>query len=570
MKKTILAVVIVGLGLLLTNISCDSVTYDEYHEHGCLATSSPIASDIGRQILQDGGNAFDAAVAVGFALAVCYPQAGNVGGGGFAVTYSVSNDKISALDFRETAPRAASENMYIDETGEIIPESSLLGAKAAGVPGTVAGLHELWREYGSQPWDSLLTPAINLADTGFIVGDYLARSLEENQDKLAAFPATREIFFPAGKLLQAGDRLIQKDLAATLTRIRLDTLKGFYAGKTAALIVEAMKENGGLIDSADLAGYHSSWREPLHFTFDSLDIYSMPPPSSGGIILAMILRLIEPYDFALYMPESPEFIHLFAEACRLAYADRAVHLGDPDFIDMPVAELLSDEYLKIRRNLIDLKRAGNSARIGSGIPEPTGDSASTTHFSVIDSLGNAVSLTYTINTSFGSKLVVKGAGFLLNNEMDDFSIKPNEPNYYGLIGGPANAIAPGKRMLSSMCPTIIMKKDRYRRYPYLVLGSVGGSKIITTVAQSIINMTKFELNSIETVRFPRFHHQWLPDTLYLETGGFDINVKQDLISRGHIIKEINPYGDLQMIYVADSALVSAVSDPRRDGASRGY
>jgi len=559
--------ILLSIVAVLQFAACDSVTVEKYHYNGIIATASPIATDIGLNILRDGGNAVDAAVAVGCALAVCYPEAGNIGGGGFALIYDADLGNITALDFRETAPASASRKMYLDSRGEVIASSSLLGAGAAGVPGTVAGLFEMWKKYGSMDWYRLLEPAIKLADTGFILDAYLTNKFAEYAKDLSIFPETKKVFFKNGAVLGQGDRLVQTDLAMTLERIGLDGLDGFYSGTTADMIVQSMQNNGGLISYEDLAGYRPLWREPVHFTFDSLDVYSMPPPSSGGVILGEILKILEPFNFIKYTPSHPEYMHIFAEACRLAYADRAVHLGDPDFTVNPVLELLDPQYLESRRALINLQSTANSSEIGSGLPDKSVvESESTTHFCIADKSGNVVSMTYTINASFGSKLVVDSAGFLLNNEMDDFSIKPGVPNMYGLIGGKANEIEPGKRMLSSMSPTIVMNGER----PLLALGAPGGSKIITTVAQAIINFTRFGMNLQKVVEHPRFHHQWLPDTLYLEVGGFDINIKQDLISRGHLIKEREPYSDLQIIYIGSNRLMMGASDPRKDGKTAGY
>jgi len=547
-------------------ISCSSLTVETFYENGVVATSSPIASEIGLEVIKNGGNAVDAAVAVGFALAVCYPEAGNIGGGGFALIYDSRDSEVTALDFRETAPDKVTSDMYLDESGDIIINSSTLGARAAGVPGTVAGLYELWKRYGTMEWYVLVEPAIRLADTGFIIDNYLAESFESYRKQLEIYPETKAVFLSNDMTPKKGERFIQKELAATLDRIGRDSINGFYAGETADLIVQTMQRHDGLINHDDLSNYRPIWRDPIVFEFDSLDIYSMPPPSSGGVILGEILGLLEPYGFFKYTCDSPEYIHLFAEACRLAYADRAVYLGDPDFIDNPVAQLLDSVYLDSRRQLIDIQQAGNSERIEAGPIGRSVESESTTHYSITDKSGNAVSLTYTINTSYGSKLVVDGAGFLLNNEMDDFSLKPGVANIWGLIGGRANEIAPGKRMLSSMSPTIVMHKGK----PLFVLGSPGGSKIITTVAEAIINLTRFGLNLQQAAKQPRFHHQWLPDTLYLEQGGFDINIMQDLISRGHNIKERNKYSELQIIYINESGLMTGVSDPRRNGKTAGY
>ncbi len=552
--------------IVIFSLTCGGLHVETQYDTGMVASSSPIASEIGCQVLKDGGNAFDAAIAVGFALAVCHPQAGNIGGGGFALMYTADDGTVTALDFRETAPGDASADMYLDADGKVIKDASLLGARAAGVPGTVAGLYELWRQHGTRDWYDLLKPAINLADTGLIISDHLAEMLNAYKKDLAVFSETRAVFLPDGTPPNAGARLLQSDLALTLERIGLDSIDGFYSGHTSDLIVMAMKTHGGSITHDDLLQYAPVWRQPITFTFDSFTVYSMPPPSSGGVMIGEILKLLEPYDFYSYAPDNPEYMHLFVEACRLAYADRAVHLGDPAFVDNPIAMLLDSTYIDSRRKLIDRDRAGVSSEIGSGLPNRYYESESTTHFCVADSAGNVISLTYTINTAFGSKLVVDGGGFLLNNEMDDFAVKPGVANAYGLTGGTANAIAPGKRMLSSMSPTIVMKND----HPVLALGSPGGSKIITTVAQAIINFSRFDLRIGEIVARPRFHHQWMPDTLYLEQGEYDISVIQNLIGRGHLVKERDKYSDLQMIRITDEQLLVGASDPRGGGAVKAY
>ncbi len=556
----ILLIFILSLG------SCGSLTVETFYENGAVVTSSPTASEIGLEILKQGGNAFDAAVAIGFALAVTHPEAGNIGGGGFALTYNAVTDEIHALDFREKAPGGATVDMFLDSNGFVAENSSLLGSRSAGVPGTVAGLFSLWEKYGSLGWYQLLQPAYKLADTGFILDQYLANSITSFGNELKQFPETKSIFFPENIAPKPGDRFTQKNLAATIQRIALDSLNGFYSGKTADLIVETMTKYDGLISHDDLNSYKPVWRRPVNFQFDSLDIYSMPPPSSGGVLLGMILKLLEPVDFSIFAPKSPEYIHHFAEACRLAYSERATHLGDPEFVDNPLDVMLSDDFLDARRELIDENQAGISHEIESGIPQNFLESESTTHFSIADKFGNLVSLTYTLNTEYGSKLVVGGAGFLLNNEMDDFSIKPGVANVYGLVGGRANEIVSGKRMLSSMSPTIALKNGK----PALVLGSPGGSKIITTVAQAIVNISRFGLSPEQIVNMPRFHHQWLPDSLYLEEGGFDINIKQALIAKGHNIHERSRYSELMIITINEDGMKTGAADPRCNGSVSGY
>jgi len=555
---------VLSLILVVLAAGCGQVKVTKFYENGALATAAPLATEIGQAVFARGGNAFDVAVTVGFVLAVVHPQAGNIGGGGFAVIREGETGHVRSLDFRETAPAAASENMYLDDSGEVIDDLSTFGARAAGTPGTVAGLYELWKNYGSMGWEELVRIAADLADSGFVVDEYLAGTLKENEGGLTEFEETAAIFFPEGRQLRKGDLLVQKDLAATLYIIAAEGPDGFYLGQVAERIDSAMKKHGGLITTEDLDNYTAIWREPLRFVFDSFDIYSMAPPSSGGIAIGQILKIIEPYDFSLYTAESPEYIHLFCEASRLAFADRSVHLGDPEFYEVP-DNLLDDDYLAQLREKITIGHAANSQLVRPGNPHRQ-ESEQTTHFSVCDREGNMVSVTTTLNTAYGSKLVVAGAGFLLNNEMDDFSIKPGFPNTYGLIGAEANKIEPGKRMLSSMSPTLVMKNGK----PFLILGSPGGSKIITTVAQAILNFTRFGLNLKETAGQPRFHHQWLPDKIFLEKGQFSVKIKQELIRYGHTVEERTPYGDLQMIYIDPLGLMTAVSDPRHRGTAIGY
>ncbi|UCC44619.1 MAG: gamma-glutamyltransferase [Candidatus Zixiibacteriota bacterium] len=550
--------------LILALCGCEGVRVESCYENGAVASVSPIASEIGTQVLAEGGNAVDAAVAVGFTLAVVYPQAGNLGGGGFAVVRDGQSGRIRALDFREKAPAAASENMYLDSSGNVIEDLSTLGALSSGVPGSVAGLHELWRAHGTMPWETLVVRAARIADTGFLINGPLAEDLEYRDEYLRLFETTAEIFVPQGRQLELGDRLVQKDLARTIYSIAAEGPDVFYTGAVANLIDSCMVKHGGLVSRTDLEAYAPVWRVPIRFHFDSLDIYSMSPPSSGGIVLAQILKILEPYDFSRYNPNHPEYISLVVEASRLAFADRSIHLGDPDFYDVP-STLLDPEYLASRRQQILPGQAGSSDEIQPGHP-PGRESEQTTHFSVCDAQGNMVAVTTTLNTRFGSCVVVEGAGFLLNNQMDDFSIRVGHPNTWGLIGGEANKIEPSKRMLSSMTPTLVLKNGE----PFLITGSPGGSKIITTVAKSIIDFTRFRRNLNDVVSCPRFHHQWLPDTLYLEEDGFDLTVRRTLESYGYSVKERSLYGDLQMIFIDPGGLVHAASDPRNGGAPAGY
>ncbi len=547
-----------ALLFLILTFGCDAIRVTEVYEQGAIASASPIATKIGIDIIESGGNAIDAAIAVGFALAVVHPEAGNIGGGGFALVRQGEKNEIRALDFREKAPGAATETMYLDDDGAVIEQLSTVGAQAVGVPGTVAGLYSLWQEYGTMEWDALVLPAAQLADSGFIVDDYFHRSLTKYKERLSQFSETAELFFADGITPSVDDNFIQKDLAGTLYLIAAEGRDGFYTGSNADLIVAAMQKHGGLIDSADLADYTTKWRSPLHFEFDGFDFYSMPSPSSGGIVMGQILKLLEPFELSGSHIASGEFLHLFSEACRVAYADRAAHLGDPDYYDVP-ENLLDAKYISRRRELIDRDHATPSEDIHAG-NVGTKESNETTHYSVVDASGNMVAVTYTINSSFGSKLVVDGGGYFLNNEMDDFSVKSGVPNLYGLVGSEANKIEPGKRMLSSMAPTLVLKNND----PYLILGSKGGSQIISSLAAVILGMERFGLAPAEALAFPRFHHQWRPDRILLEEDSFNITVVQDLIRRGHDVEQDRTYSEIHLIKISDGLMIP-VCDPRSRG-----
>jgi gamma-glutamyltranspeptidase/glutathione hydrolase len=518
-------------------------------------------------VFRRGGNAFDVAVAAGFVLAVVHPQAGNIGGGGFAIMRVGATGAITALDFRETAPMAASETMYLDSAGAVIAKSSTLGALSAGTPGTVAGLHEIWKQYGSLPWSDLVLPSAEIAGIGFALDDYQAEWFNDFIEELSFFEETASIYLQNGDTSHVGDRLVLKDLARTLHAIAAEERDGFYTGTVAALIDSCMQRHGGRVTLEDLAQYQPVWREPTRVALeDGYEVYSMPPPSSGGIAVGQILKLLDPFGVGQYGVDSPQHIHLFCEAARLVFADRATHLGDPDFYNVPSALIANDDaYIAQRRQLIDPEHAGISADVSAGNPAVF-ESDQTTHISVCDDQGNMVSLTYTLNANYGSKLVVDGAGFLLNNEMDDFSIKPGVPNVYGLIGGEANKIAPGKRMLSSMSPTIVLKHGE----PFAILGTGGGSKIITAIAQAILGLTEFGMDPDAICAQPRFHHQWLPDILYLEEESFDSVLIGQLQAYGHIVKERTHYGDLQVIVIDDDGRMTPASDPGRRGVGGGY
>jgi gamma-glutamyltranspeptidase/glutathione hydrolase len=532
---------------------------------GMIASADSLATEAGLDILQQGGNAFDAAVAVGFALAVTHPQAGNIGGGGFAVIYVVDSAEVYALDFRETAPSAASRDMYLDADSRVIPGASTEGFKASGTPGTVAGLCELLDRFGSLPLEQVMEPAIELAEDGFTADQPLADLFADYVEDFSQYPATARYFLSDGQTSEAGEKLIQTDLAAVLKRIAAVGPDGFYRGDIADQIAADMRRNGGLITEEDLSDYGSIWRDPLVMDFSGLKIYSMSPPSSGGVIMAEILGIVFNFDLSGSGPGDIRYIHRFTEACKPAYADRAKYLGDPDFVYNPVKLLLSHEYLYARSLEIDTLQATPSTKVQAGLEEAAKD-GSTTHFCVVDSLGNIVSLTYTLNSNFGCKQVVDGLGFFMNNEMDDFSIKPGEPNQFGLIGGEANAIAPGKRMLSSMTPTIVFFNDR----PTLVIGTPGGSKIITSVAQSIMNFFGFGMPIDSTVNLPRFHHQWLPDKLYHERGAFSASQIDSLTAMGHHLEERSDYGDLQAIVIQPDGSFVGASDRRGNGYCGGF
>lgn len=538
--------------------------------HGMVASTDPYASDVGVAVLRAGGNAVDAAVATAFALAVVNPEAGNIGGGGFLLLH-LADGRAAALDFRERAPHAATRDMYLDASGALT-NASVEGHRAVGVPGSVAGLWEAHRRYGTLPWADLVAPAIRLAD-GLEVRPRLARSLTMIGTKLNDFPATARIFLPGGRVLRAGDTLVQRDLAETLRRIQRDGRDGFYAGRTAQLVEAEMRRHGGLITRQDLADYQPAWREPIRFTYRGDTVLSMPPSSSGGVTLALVAGILEGYDLGRLQWHSAAHIHLLTEAFRRAYADRNALLGDADFVRIPLEQLLAPDYARTRRSDIDLQRATPSDRVTAGIAPPP-EPAHTTHFSVVDSAGNAVAVTTTINSFYGIRAVVEGAGFLLNNEMDDFSAKPGAPNQFGLVQGAANAIAPLKRPLSAMAPTIVLTPQGGLR---LVLGSPGGSTIITNVFQNVSNVVDFGMGIGQAVAAPRIHHQHLPDEIGYEPGSLTPATITALQALGHAAKvrgspdAAYPYiGDVHAILVRPDGTREGVSDPRRGGAARGY
>ncbi len=529
---------------------------------GIVASACPIASAVGAGILERGGNAVDAAVAVGFALAVTYPQAGNIGGGGFMLV-RLGSGRTTFLDFRERAPLAARRDMYLDERGEIIENLSLLGALAAGVPGSVSGLHRAHELHGTLPWADLLAPAVALARGGFPVSARLAASLERLEPYIERYPGLRRFRRPDGSALAPGDTLVQPELAGTLEIIARDGPRGFYDGPIADLIVAGTRDGGGIISKEDLAAYATAERAPVRGDYRGFEIISAPPPSSGGAILIEILNVLERFDLGAMNAFSEEAIHVTVEAERRGFADRARYLGDPDFVEDMSALLTSKDYAgELARTIAP--RASSSSSV-AGADAAGREKRETTHYSVVDKRGNAVATTVTLNDSYGSRFMVEGAGFLLNNEMDDFSVKAGAPNLYGLVGGEANAIEPGKRMLSSMAPTIVLREGK----PVLVLGTPGGSTIITTVAQVIVDIVDFGMTLEEAVAAPRFHHQWLPDAIRFEPGILTERLRRRLEDRGHSIDErSDSIGDVQAIHMG-GACPCGVSDPRGGGAAAG-
>ena len=538
--------------------------------NGMVVSASDLASAVGRDILRRGGNAVDAAVAVGFALAVTHPAAGNIGGGGFMLL-RMADGKTAAIDYREVAPARATRGMYLDAGGEPVPDLSSRGPLAAGVPGTVAGLVLALERYGTMDLRAVLRPAIALARQGVPVSYSMSRSMTgtSRADMAAdfrAFPSTAKVFLRDGRPLAPGDTLRQPDLARTLERIASGGADAFYRGPIADLIDRAMRRDGGLITKEDLAAYRPVVREPLVGAYRGYTLYTMPPPSSGGIILLGLLHVLEPDSIAAMGHNSSTFIHRFAEACNRLYADRAFFMGDPDFVRVPVAGLTSQAYAARIRAAIDPERHMPSAELTHGdslwlaraaaLREETHE---TTHFSVVDRWGNAVANTYTLNWSYGSRYVVDGAGFLLNDEMDDFSTKPGVPNLYGLVGGEANAIQPRKRMLSSMTPTIVTRDGKLA----LVVGSPGGSRIITSVCQVILNAIDHGMNVQDAVVAPRVHSQWLPDVLFLEPLGIPRDVAAALAAKGHTLDQTGFWSEVHAIQVdAPSGLLLGAIDPR--------
>ncbi|MGB0866536.1 MAG: gamma-glutamyltransferase [Granulosicoccaceae bacterium] len=529
---------------------------------GMVATSHHLASQVAHDVLAAGGNAVDAAVTAGFALAVTQPRSGNIGGGGFMLISSEAKQRVEAIDYREKAPKAAFEKMFQDEAGEVVKQRSRFSHLSAGVPGTVAGLALALERHGTISLADAIAPAIKLAAEGFVIPERFSAGLKQREKRLRQWESSAKVFYkPDGGFYETGEVFKQPDLAKTLQRVADQGVDGFYAGETAQLIVEEMQRHDGMMTLEDLAAYEPKVREPVRGNYRGYDVYSMSPPSSGGAHIVQILNTLEGYDIGAYGHNSAASMHLMAEAMKHAYADRAEYLGDSDFVQVPLKGITSKEYAAEIRRDIDPFKAKPSVDIRAG--EPAGyESNETTHFSIVDGQGNAVSNTYTINFSYGSGIVVDGAGFLLNNEMDDFSAKPGVPNAYGLLGGEANKIEPEKRMLSSMSPTIVMKDGKN----YLVTGSPGGSRIITTTLQVVMNMIDHGMNVQSAVAAPRMHHQWFPDEIRVEQG-----ISADTIgllqSRGHTVVQKSAMGAIQSIHIDEDGVFYGAADPRRSTSS---
>lgn len=544
--------------------SSNDIFHPVYGKNGMVASEQGLATQVGLDILKQGGNAIDAAVAVGFALAVVLPNAGNIGGGGFMVLHDDKTGKDVAIDFREIAPAKASRDMYLDNQGNVIDGKSLFTHDASGVPGTVAGMEYALKKWGTMPLSKVLEPAIKLADKGFIVSDVLAQTLKEEKSTLGKWSASKAIFFKNGEPLKSGDLLVQKDLAKSLRLIAKQGAKAFYQGEIATKIAKEMQSQGSTMTLGDLKAYKVVERQPIIGDYRGYKVVTMPPPSSGGVHLIEILNMLEHYPIKEDGVNSAKNIHHMAESMKLAYADRSEYLGDPDFVKIPVTGLTSKAYANERVKTIDDNKARLSSTIKPGKPQPY-ESDQTTHYSVMDKAGNAVAVTYTLNLNFGSGIVVEGTGILLNNEMDDFSVKPGVPNAFGLVGGAANAIEAKKRPLSSMTPTIVMKNNK----PWLVTGSPGGARIITTVLQSVVNTIDHEMNPAEAIITPRVHHQWLPDELRVEEGISPDTIKL-LQDKGHNVVTKAPMGRIQIIQADDSGFYG-YSDPRNpDGKTLGF
>ncbi|MFO5438719.1 MAG: gamma-glutamyltransferase [Dolichospermum sp.] len=570
-KTKHLIISFISLAAILTSQSVSAtITPPLRSKRGMVVSASPLASEAGLLMLKKGGNAVDAAVATTFAISVVEPFSAGIGGGGFLLFHSQKTGEIKALDFRERAPIKATKNMYLDAEGKVRPGASITGYLAVATPGTVAGMYEVHRRYGKLPWREVIKPGIALAKNGFIISDRVAwrssPAYEIRKQAILKNPAAKKIFTRNGEYYQPGEKLIQTDLAKTLEAIS-ENPQSFYKGKIAETIASDMKKNGGLITIEDLKQYQAIWRNPVCGNFRKSKICSMPPPSSGGVHLLQMLNMIGDTDLKFWGWHHPDAIHLIIEIMKIAYSDRAEYLGDPDFVKVPISQLISPAYAQKRRQEINMKMATPSTAIKPEIKTlKNHESTETSHLNVVDADRNAVSLTFTINLGFGAGIVTPGTGIVLNNEMDDFAVAPGVPNAFGLVGKEANSIAPKKTPLSSMTPTIITENNRLR----MVVGAPGGSTIITQVLQIILNVLESKMDVGTAIFVPRIHHQWLPDELRVEAWGLDALTAEDLRRRGHKIRETPPWGNANAITVTEDDTLEAAADPRGDGSPKGY
>ena len=564
--KKVITLLVTSILCIQCNTKSETPPVDKTHglivEKAMVVSARDEASKIGISIMKQGGNAFDAMIATDLALLVSYPVAGNIGGGGFMV-FRMNDGTIGSLDFREKAPLAATKNMYLDADGNVNSDLSKIGPLAVGIPGTIAGLFEVHQKFGSLPFEKLIEPAIQLALNGVLVTEKQAKQLNRFKSK---FREANKRTILLDKDWKTGDTIRYPKLAETLKRIKANGRDEFYKGETAKIIVDQVQKLGGIMTKEDLASYEVKWRDPITFMYKGHKIISMPPPSSGGICLAQILKSIAPYDIEQYPHNSTQYIQLIVEAERRAYADRSYFLGDPDFVNIPTDSLMSENYLSKRMSDFNWEKATQSSALSRG-SIPGYESDETTHYSIVDPFGNSVAVTTTLNAAYGSKVYVEEGGFFLNNEMDDFSAKPGEPNMYGLVGAEANAIAPQKRMLSSMSPTIVEKNGQLK----MVVGSPGGSTIITSVMQNILNVLEYDMSMQESVSTPRFHHQWLPDNIKFETS-FDTLAFQSLKKLGYAIDQTNSpiIGKVDAILVLPDGSLEGGADPRGDDTAAGF
>ena len=558
MKYLLLLVIACSFNLEATIFNSKAIVHPEVGENGMVVSQHYLATNVGHSILEEGGNAYDASIAVAFALAVVLPRAGNIGGGGFMIMFDETSQQSYSIDYREVAPEAATKNMFLSSDGSVNKIKARQGVLSIGVPGTVYGMWEVHKKFGSLPWSKLLAPAIQLAEDGFLVSPFMADALNRRYEKLGKYKDFNRIFY-SNYPVRMSQRLKQPNLANTLKIISVNGAKGFYEGEVAKKIDGFMKQNGGLITKKDLKNYRPIWRETLQGTFNEFEIVSMGPPSSGGIHVIQMLNILEPYPLESYGHNSAAYLHRVIESMKLAYADRSRYLGDPDQTVIPIEALISKDYAAERRELITPNQANTPDEIGPGNPVPN-ESPDTTHYSVADADGNVVANTYTLNFSFGSHIVVPGTGMLLNNEMDDFAAKAGAANAYGLVQGEANTIAPGRRPLSSMTPTLVFKDGQ----PWLAAGSPGGSLIITTVLQTLLNAMVFDMNIATAVAAPRVHNQWMPDRTLVEPG-ISADTQRVLEEWGHQLSPTRRTIGRSNSLMIDVGWMQGFADMRRPG-----